>query len=93
MLESYAPQGIAYHALRSRQAAARKFLVVHLLVPGEWSVLQAHQLAEQVETQVSSVIPGANIVTHVEPEGDPLSMRDASIDPPDANKNASGEAS
>jgi cation diffusion facilitator family transporter len=80
VLDSYASQGIGYHALRSRQAAARKFLVVHLLVPGDWSVAQGHQLSEQVETQVSTVIPGANIVTHVEPAGDPLSLRDAGID-------------
>lgn len=80
VLDSYAPQGIGYHALRSRQAAARKFLVVHLLVPGDWSVAQGHQLSEKVETQVSTVIPGANIVTHVEPAGDPLSLRDAGID-------------
>jgi cation diffusion facilitator family transporter len=80
ILDSYASQGIGYHALRSRQAAARKFLVVHLMVPDNWSVLQGHQLAEQVEIQVSTVVPGANIVTHVEPLGDPLSMKDAGID-------------
>ena len=49
-------------------------------MPGDWSVAQGHQLSEQVETQVSTVIPGANIVTHVEPAGDPLSLRDVGID-------------
>ncbi len=34
ILDSYQEQGVKYHALRSRQAAARKFLAVHLLVPG-----------------------------------------------------------
>lgn len=80
ILDSYASQGVGYHALRSRQAAARKFLVVHLLVPGDWSIAQGHQLAEEVETRVSTVIPGANIVTHIEPAGDPISLRDAGID-------------
>ncbi len=79
ILNSYQPQGVSYHALRTRQAAARKFLVVHLLVPGDWSVRQGHTLAEQVETQVLETITNANIVTHIEPIEDPLSMEDANI--------------
>jgi cation diffusion facilitator family transporter len=80
ILDSYQAQGVGYHALRSRQAAARKFLVVHLLVPGEWSVRQGHLLAEQVERQVIETISNANIVTHIEPVEDQLSLEDASID-------------
>ncbi len=71
---------MGYHALRSRQAAARKFLVVHLLVPGNWSVKKAHGLAEQVEQDVSAAIPNANIVTHIEPAGDPISLADANLE-------------
>jgi len=79
ILKSYQSEGIGYHALRSRQAAARKFMVVHLLVPGNWSVSQGHQLAEKIVNQVQAAIPGANIVTHVEPQDDPLSMQDTII--------------
>lgn len=80
ILNSYQDQGIRYHALRSRQAAARKFLVVHLLVPGGWTVLTGHRLADQIETQIRETIPNANIVTHIEPVEDPLSLQDATID-------------
>lgn len=80
ILDSYQPQGVRYHALRSRQAAARKFLVVHLLVPGNWTVRKGHDLAEQIEIQVMASITNANIVTHIEPVEDPLSMEDANID-------------
>jgi cation diffusion facilitator family transporter len=80
ILDSYQPQGVRYHALRSRQAAARKFLVVHLLVPGNWTVRKGHELAEQVEIRVMETITNANIVTHIEPVEDPLSMEDANID-------------
>ena len=79
ILDEYKPKGVSYHALRSRQAAARKFLVVHLLVPGVWSVKQGHQLAEQIESQVRANIPGANIATHIEPIEDPLSLQDGMI--------------
>jgi cation diffusion facilitator family transporter len=80
ILDSYKEQGVSYHALRSRQAAARKFMVVHLLVPGNWSVRKSHSLAEQFENQVGETIANANIVTHIEPIEDPISMEDASID-------------
>jgi cation diffusion facilitator family transporter len=80
ILDSYKTQGVSFHALRSRQSAARKFMVVHLLVPGDWSVRKGHSLAEQVERQVIETIPNANIVTHIEPIDDPISMVDASID-------------
>lgn len=80
ILESYQNQGIQYHALRSRQAAARKFLVVHLLVPGDWTVRQGHQIAEQIETQVTKAIPLSNIATHIEPIEDPTSLQDANLD-------------
>jgi cation diffusion facilitator family transporter len=79
ILDSYQTEGVKYHALRSRQAAARKFLVVHLLVPGEWSVKRGHSLAEQVEMRVLQSISNANIVTHIEPVEDPLSLEDANI--------------
>jgi cation diffusion facilitator family transporter len=79
ILNEYKPKGVSYHALRSRQAARRKFLVVHLLVPGSWSVSQGHKLAEQIENQVRTTLPSTNIVTHVEPSEDPVSMEDATI--------------
>jgi cation diffusion facilitator family transporter len=80
ILDSYKNQGVSYHALRSRQAAARKFMVVHLLVPGDWSVRKSHKLAEQFETRVLQTIKNTNIVTHIEPADDPLSMEDASVE-------------
>jgi cation diffusion facilitator family transporter len=80
ILESYQTQGVNYHALRARQAAARKFLVVHLLVPGDWTVRQGHQIAEQIEAQVTMAIPHSNIATHIEPIEDPASLQDLYID-------------
>lgn len=80
ILDSLQDDGVKYHALRSRRAAARNFLVVHLLVPGNWTVRRGHALAEQVERRVIEAIPNTNIVTHIEPVEDPLSLEDASLD-------------
>lgn len=55
-------------------------MVVHLLVPGAWTVAQGHQLAEQVEVQVRTAIPNLTVATHVEPIEDPISLQDAELD-------------
>jgi cation diffusion facilitator family transporter len=80
ILDSYQPEGVKYHALRSRQAAARRFLAVHLLVPGSWTISRGHRLAEEIETRVRSALPHTNIVTHLEPLGDLASLQDAVLD-------------
>jgi divalent metal cation (Fe/Co/Zn/Cd) transporter len=80
ILDCYQAEGISYHSLRSRQAAARKFLVVHLLVPGDWTVRKGHQFAEEIEQHVIATIPHSSIVTHIEPIEDPISLKDISLD-------------
>jgi cation diffusion facilitator family transporter len=80
ILESYQNRGVSYHSLRSRQAAARKFLAVHLLVPGDWTIKKGHQLAEEIEKQIMETVPYSNIVTHIEPIEDPISRADMGLD-------------
>ena len=39
-LAAYKASGVDYHALRTRQAGARRFVSFHVLVPGSWTVQQ-----------------------------------------------------
>jgi cation diffusion facilitator family transporter len=80
ILQPYAEQGVEFHALRTRTAAARGFVSMHLLVPGEWSVKRAHDLAEQVEREIRQQIPNIAVFTHVEPIDDPVALEDDSLD-------------
>lgn len=80
LLDSYADQGVHYHALRTRQAAGRCFVTVHVLVPGEWTVLHAHDVAEEIEARIRALVPGAHTETHLEPVGDPSSYEDMELD-------------
>jgi cation diffusion facilitator family transporter len=59
--------GLHYHALRTRQAGARKFVDFHLLVPGTWTVQEAHGFTELVEAAVRAALPGAEVAVHIEP--------------------------
>lgn len=80
ILDGYKQEGIEYHALRSRQSGARRFLSVHILVPGSWTVQQGHNLLERIEHDIRTAIGTITITTHLEPLEDPCSWQDATID-------------
>ena len=72
--------GVSFHAFRTRQAGARRFLSFHLLVPDAWTVAQAHQLSEEIESRIRSLVPNAGVFTHIEPISDPASYNDEGLD-------------
>ena len=80
ILASYLAQGVHSHALRTRQAGARRFVSVHILVPGEWTVQRGHNLLEQVELDIRGALPNATVFTHLEPIEDPHSWQDTTLD-------------
>lgn len=81
VLERYRREaGIETHALRTREAGARRFVSVHILVPGDWSVDRGHRLAEAIERDVRAALPGATVFTHLEPLDDPVSWADTGLD-------------
>jgi cation diffusion facilitator family transporter len=80
IFERYKGQGVDYHALRTRQAGARRFVSVHVLVPGQWSVQRGHQLLEEIEQEIRDLLPDITILTHLEPVEDPVSWDDVELD-------------
>ena len=80
ILTTYEAQGIKFHALRTRSAAARGFVSMHVLVPDEWSVQQGHQIAEKIESEIRQKLPGVAVFTHVEPLRDPASLEDSNLE-------------
>jgi divalent metal cation (Fe/Co/Zn/Cd) transporter len=73
---------VRFHALRTRQAGSRRFVSLHVLVPGAWTVQRGHDLAERVEASLRECLPGANVFTHLEPAEDPRSFADTALDRP-----------
>lgn len=80
ILEARAPDGVRYHALRTRQAGARRFISFHILVPGEWSVQKGHDLLEEIEEEVRAAVPNSSVDTHLEPIEDPVSWSDLRLE-------------
>jgi cation diffusion facilitator family transporter len=79
VLNKYAVDGVHYHALRTRQAGAQRFMSVHVQVPGAWSVQEGHSLLEDIDRDVRSVLQPISVFTHLEPIEDPRSWEDIEI--------------
>jgi cation diffusion facilitator family transporter len=80
VLAKYRKQGVEFHAIRTRQAAARRFVSIHVLVPGAWTVHDAHHVAENIEHDIHTALGEAVVATHIEPVEDEISMDDIPLD-------------
>jgi len=80
VLGDFLARGIEFHALRTRAAAGRSFVSMHVLVPGAWSVQRGHDVVEEIEARVREAVPSASVFTHLEPLEDPASYKDEALD-------------
>jgi cation diffusion facilitator family transporter len=80
VLSRYEEKGIKFHALRTRASGPRRFISMHVLVPGEWTVQQGHDLSEQIERDLAEALPQSTFFIHIEPSEDPASFADQSLD-------------
>jgi cation diffusion facilitator family transporter len=79
-LAPFQAKGTLFHAIRTRVAGPRRFVSMHVLVPGVWTVQQGHDLCEQVEAAVREALPRTTVLTHLEPREDPVSWDDRGLD-------------
>lgn len=80
ILEGYRQDGLEFHAVRTRQAASRRFASMHVLVPGHWTVKQGHDVLECIEAEIRTALPGVMVTTHLEPLEDPVSYSDCTLE-------------
>jgi cation diffusion facilitator family transporter len=80
VLSRYEKEGIRFHALRTRASGPRRFISMHVLVPGEWTVQRGHDLSEQIERELAAVLPQSTFFIHIEPSEDPASFADQALD-------------
>ena len=82
VLDVFRKDGVQFHALITRQAGAQKFVSMHVLVPGDWTVKRGHELLEQIEADIRRAISKAVVFTHLEPLDDPVSWADEKLERP-----------
>jgi cation diffusion facilitator family transporter len=59
--------GVFYHSLRTRKSGSRRFVELHVTVPGDMSVTEGHDFCERIEAAVGNSLPKTSVSTHLEP--------------------------
>lgn len=68
VLESMAENNLlGYHKIRTRQSGPERHLDMHLVVPRDMTIKEAHDLAHRVEEQLKTRLPHSIILIHTEP--------------------------
>lgn len=80
LLAKYDQDGVKYHALRTRQGGARRFVSLHVLVPGQWTVQRGHRLLERLEGEIRAALENVTVLTHLESLEDVASFEDQTLD-------------
>ena len=62
------PELISYHKLRTRHSGEHHFVEMHIVVPRDWNVVQAHDLADRIEKRVESDLAPCICTIHVDPD-------------------------
>lgn len=67
ILDAHRDEIVGYHAMRTRQAGADRFLDLHLVVHRILTVGESHALTDDLERHIEEVLPGTDVTIHVEP--------------------------
>lgn len=66
-MASHNPQIIGIHDLLTRQVGATRFIQLHLELRDDLTLLEAHEITEQLEEEILAVFPKTEIIIHQEP--------------------------
>ena len=56
-----------FHKLRTRKSGNQRYMDVHIVVPRNSSVEEAHKLSDRCEDEVERKLGNANVTIHIEP--------------------------
>lgn len=76
VLQRHESETVKFHALQTREAGRERFVSMHVLVPGDWSIQKGHDLSEVIEAEIKALLEHTTVSTHVEPLEDARSWED-----------------
>jgi cation diffusion facilitator family transporter len=68
VLRSHTGRGVSYANLRTRRAGAESFVYVDVLVPPDWTIVQTHDVLDEIEAAIHQALPDVHVMTHPEPQ-------------------------
>lgn len=79
-LAAHEPEGIQFHSVRTRQAEVRRFVSMHVMVPGGWTLRTGHQWLARIEGDIRQALSDTVVLTHLESVDDDASWQDLDLD-------------
>ncbi len=67
IIKAEADGAIEAHDIRTRMAGRVSFVEFHLVVDGEMTVEQSHDICDRLETALKQAVEGVRVIIHVEP--------------------------
>ncbi len=65
---NYGDQIVDFHNLRTRKSGSQRFIDLHLVMPNNASVEEAHNICDRIEQDIEAKLPHSIVTIHVEPE-------------------------
>lgn len=75
------PGVLSIHDLRTRRAGQNVFIQLHLDLPPDMTLRQAHGISDAVEMRIMAAFPGAEVLIHQDPEGVDEQRLDSRVEP------------
>ena len=60
-------QVVGFHALRTRKSGSESYIDLHLIMPRNASVYEAHLICDHLEQDIQEILQRANVTIHIEP--------------------------
>jgi cation diffusion facilitator family transporter len=67
ILKEHSREVSGFHALRTRRAGSQSHIDLHLVIAGDITLEQAHQICDQIEVEIQSTLHEASVIIHAEP--------------------------
>ena len=66
-IKEHTSQLAGFHEVRTRKAGSHRFIDLHLMLPKNASLEEAHQMCDHLEQDIESRLPNSSVTIHVEP--------------------------
>ena len=66
-IEEHGNQIVGFHELRTRKSGNQRFIDLHLVMPRDASVEEAHRMCDHLEEDLKNRLPNSSVTIHVEP--------------------------
>jgi len=76
ILDDFDSRQVRFHSVQTRVAGHSRFISMHVLLPGDWTIQKGHDLIEDLEGRLVAEFDHAQVFTHMEPIEDPRSYED-----------------